>query len=205
MKVVLEVRERRFVTTRQTLTRSTFFSSLLSGRRDNQQEDGSYFIDADPALFEHILRYLRRGTLLDQSKGHDYGQYHALLSEARYFGIDALKNWLHDKAYEKTVQVKPSFEVSGHSSPYYLPKTDPRPSPSNVSTEYYPLQLTSKIYMCRRGVREHQGYPCACGSGCRNRLHDKEDEAIDEHAFFKVKIRRETFFNEQVCSADRYL
>jgi hypothetical protein len=38
------------------------------------EADGSYFIDGDVALFEPILRYLRRGVLplfYDNAKGHD--------------------------------------------------------------------------------------------------------------------------------------
>jgi phytoene desaturase (3,4-didehydrolycopene-forming) len=60
MRVNLLIGERRFTTTRQTLvTESPFFTSLLSGRWGSTLDDGSYFVDADPALFEHILRYLR--------------------------------------------------------------------------------------------------------------------------------------------------
>jgi hypothetical protein len=85
----LQVGGRRFTTTKETLTEeSAFFSSLLSGRWENALEDGSYFIDADPVLFEHILRYLRRGVFplfFDTAKGHDPYLYLALLEEARYF------------------------------------------------------------------------------------------------------------------------
>lgn len=64
VQVLLQVGERRFTTTNETLTNeSTFFASLLSGRWSNALPDGSHFIDADPMLFEHILRYLRRGVL----------------------------------------------------------------------------------------------------------------------------------------------
>jgi BTB/POZ domain-containing protein KCTD9 len=65
-------------------------------------EEGSYFVDADPQLFDHILRYLRRGVLpifYDNIRGHDHGLYRALLEEARYFQIDRLENWLSDKSY----------------------------------------------------------------------------------------------------------
>src|SRR4051812_26960470 len=86
-RIDLQVGERRFTTTKDTLTtESGFFSSLLSGRWDNTLEDGSHFIDADPALFQHILRYLRRGVFplfFDLEKGHDYSLYLSLLEEAR--------------------------------------------------------------------------------------------------------------------------
>jgi len=56
-QITLQVGERQFFTTREALiAESSFFASLLSGRWDNAQEDGSYFIDADPNIFEHVLR-----------------------------------------------------------------------------------------------------------------------------------------------------
>jgi BTB/POZ domain-containing protein KCTD9 len=62
--ITLQVGERWFVTTAETITHERiFFAALFSGRWDNVEADGSDFIDADPELFEHILRYLRRGVL----------------------------------------------------------------------------------------------------------------------------------------------
>lgn len=94
--ITLQVGERRFITTIDTLTQeSVFFSSLLSGRWDNAQADGSYFIDADGHLFAYILRYLRRNILpifYDNHKGHDHGLYLALLIEARFFQIARLES-----------------------------------------------------------------------------------------------------------------
>lgn len=204
-KVVLEVGERRFVTTRQTLARSTFFSALLSGRWDNQQEDGSYFIDADPDLFEHILRFLRRGTLplfYDKSKGHDYGLYHALLAEARYFGIDALENWLVDRGYEKMVKVTLLLESFEYSSDDDLLLDQLR---GNVTTECHPRWYTKKVYVCPRGIRVHRGIPSACGRECHRVQGDREDEYTEEPACTIVVVQRETTINEQACLEDRYL
>lgn len=57
----LQVGERHFTTTKDTLTEeSAFFAALLSSRWDKALDYGSSFIDADPALLEHIMRYLRR-------------------------------------------------------------------------------------------------------------------------------------------------
>ena len=73
-KITLQVGARCFITTHETLVaESGFFASLLSGRWDNAAEDGSHFVDADANLFEHILRYLRRGVFpffYEKSKGH---------------------------------------------------------------------------------------------------------------------------------------
>ncbi len=87
--ITLQVGERQFITMAETMTQeSAFFAALLSERWDNADADGSYFIDADPDLFEHILRYLRRGVFpifYDNVKGHNHALYLALLQEANIF------------------------------------------------------------------------------------------------------------------------
>ncbi|KAL4888604.1 BTB/POZ protein [Aspergillus ambiguus] len=108
-KVVLQVGERRFTTTREILNESPFFQALLSERWNDAQADGSYFVDADPDLFAHILRYLRRGMypiFYDRVKGHDYALYAALLAEAEYFGIADLQDWLKKQRYLEVVRVE---------------------------------------------------------------------------------------------------
>jgi phytoene desaturase (3,4-didehydrolycopene-forming) len=113
-QITLQVGERRFVTARETLvSESTFFASLLSERWDNALPDGSYFIDADPALFEHILRYLRRRVLpifYKVNKGHDQELYLALLEEARSFQIARLHNWLENRQYLRALSIECSLE-----------------------------------------------------------------------------------------------
>lgn len=115
--VTLQVGEQRFVTTPETLTReSGFFSALLSSRWDNKQPDGSYFIDVDPELFKHILRYLRRRILpifYDKCKGHDHALYIALLEEAKYFLIPRLEKWLDERRYLQAVSVRYSTLAHG--------------------------------------------------------------------------------------------
>jgi hypothetical protein len=54
---------------------SDFFAALFSGRWDNARVDGSYFIDSEPQIYEHIMRYLRRGVypiFYDNVKGHNH-------------------------------------------------------------------------------------------------------------------------------------
>jgi BTB/POZ domain-containing protein KCTD9 len=88
-RIDLQVGERRFTTLASTLSDgSSFFASLLSDRwPESRSDDGSYFVDADPDLFVHILRYLRRGVppvLYNKCQGFDYGLYRALQEEAEY-------------------------------------------------------------------------------------------------------------------------
>lgn len=91
MRVTLQVGERRFETTTDTLKGAAYFEAITATRWESQkQSDGSYFVDADPDIFEHILRYLRHEILpvhYDQLKGHGYALYLAMLHQAEYFQI----------------------------------------------------------------------------------------------------------------------
>ncbi|RYO85031.1 hypothetical protein DL766_005672 [Monosporascus sp. MC13-8B] len=61
-RVTLRVGERRFTTFRDALiSESSYFKARLT-RWNDAEEDGSYFIDADPGVFEHILAFLRGGS-----------------------------------------------------------------------------------------------------------------------------------------------
>jgi len=112
--IVLQVGNRQFTTLRDSLTvKSEFFHSLLSGRWEhNRQKDGSFFIDANEDVFEHILDYLRRGVFplfYDGSKGHDFAKYLSVLEEARYFQIEPLQKWLEEKRYLEVVKIRHSL------------------------------------------------------------------------------------------------
>ncbi len=112
-------------------------SSLLSGRWDNALEDGTYFIDADPDLFEHVLRYLRRGVFpvfFDATNGHNYHLYFSLLEEARYFQIPRLADWLEKKRYLEAVNVTTTAEQyeDNQSGWRYLV------APPGTTLKYYP-------------------------------------------------------------------
>lgn len=104
--ITLRINDRTFVTTVETLTReSPFFRNLFDTLGVSNVSD-PYFLDTDPDLFVHILRYLRRGVyplLYDQSHGFDYNTYHALEREADYFGIAKLSEWLRGGVYESGV------------------------------------------------------------------------------------------------------
>ncbi|KAE8150038.1 BTB/POZ protein [Aspergillus avenaceus] len=176
--VTLQVGDRRFTTTHDTLvSQSTFFDALLSSRwAHNQQSDGSYFVDADPDLFEHILRFLRRGVcpLFYDHNGHNYGLYLALLQEARYFGIDGLEKWLENKKYHNVVTVEREMEVLDDS---YLDRRGLRERLSgDVTEELFPQWGIRKTYICPRRIPSHQGAPSSCGRKCMSAKGDDGDE-----------------------------
>ncbi|KAI9770328.1 MAG: hypothetical protein M1840_003487 [Geoglossum simile] len=199
--ITLQVGDRRFMTTEETLTHQCgFFSSLLSGRWDDARPDGSYFVDADGDLFEHILRYLRRGVLpvfFSDLKGHDHALYLALLEEARYFQIPRLEEWLEDKTYLKAVKIRHTIvEVDNVENLSGVVETD-------TKVEYHPSRIIRKVYLCPRGIFVHRGDPSRCGRQCRNAKSGSDDEYEDEEVLKTVVIHRRTIFDEQICIEGR--
>ncbi|KAF5873562.1 uncharacterized protein Bfra_005025 [Botrytis fragariae] len=194
--ITLQVGERRFVTTKNTMTgESPFFAALFSGRWDsNEQADGSYFIDADPDLFEHILRYLRRSVLpifYDIKKGHDHALYLALLGEARYFQIARLENWLKNKRYLSAVKIYSSVEELDDLWSESL-NTD-----QNV--EYRPRWDTKKVYICPRGIYVHRGNSSACGRQCENVRGDSDYIYENEPVLKTLVIRKKIVVDQAAC------
>lgn len=111
--VTLDVGGRKFTTFASTLEDSHFLSVLVSERwGHNQQADGSFFIDANPDLFQHILEYLRRQFMplcWDREKGQDLAMYKVLLQEAEYYGIPELSQWLREGRYMEAVSISTSI------------------------------------------------------------------------------------------------
>ncbi|KAG5958862.1 hypothetical protein E4U58_005236 [Claviceps cyperi] len=124
-RIKLLVGERTFITTRRTLiTESGYFKQRFSAPWGRTPQDGTYFVDADPALFEHILRYLRHPAFplfYDQVHGHDVGLYAALSNAANYFQIHRLQKWLSAKRYLEAIQVKHTMNVMENWSGCTLP------------------------------------------------------------------------------------
>ena len=197
-QMTLQVGERRFTTAKDTLTLgSSYFASRLSGRWHYEaQADGSYFVDADGTIFEHILRYLRHSVFpvyYDRVKGHDFGLYAALLEQARFFGVDNLAKWLENKNYFKAVRtehyarlVRDVYSVNGAVS-------------SDMELEYHPSWITERVYVCPRGIGVHRGNPNACGRACKNIQGDADDEYVKEQELKIIAIEKKTIFVHEVC------
>ena len=176
--ITLQVGDQRFTTSPRSLVmESKYFSALLSEEIDPPQSDGSFFVDADPIIFVHILRYLCRGVLplfYDKLKGHNYAMYATLLKEAKFFQIVRLEEWIRRKEYLNAVTIKYSaFECSDLSK---LSET----TGSRVEVEYHPMWTMRKVYVCLRGIGVHRGDPNACGKLCVRARGDDEDKYVDE-------------------------
>lgn len=202
VQVRLQVGERLFTTTRLTLIKeSTYFASLLSGRWDNTQEDGTYFVDADPALFEHILRYLRRSVypvFYDEVRGHNYGLYIALSGEAIYFGICRLQQWLEQRRYLDAVKF--TRTVEGVHDGYSILSAYQN-VPTDTTLEFHTSWFSKKVYICPRGIDVHRGSPGACGRQCKNAQGDNPDMFEDEPCLRLLVTRKQVIVRPEVCMA----
>ncbi|KAL2787002.1 hypothetical protein BJX66DRAFT_346426 [Aspergillus keveii] len=158
--VQLQVGERHFTTSRSTLIEeSTYFESLLSGRWNTAREDGSYFVDADPDLFVHILRYLRRRVLPD----------------VRFFGISALETYLAERNYIDRVKVCRWVADTGDGS---LHTRDD----SSLSVEYHTHWVNlGEVYVCPRRLAAHRGHSEKCGRRCDSAKADGMYTYEEEH------------------------
>lgn len=95
-RIVLQVGGQTFLTLEETLVgESDFFAARFSGEwNDPSQAGGSHFVDADPAIFVHILQYLQDSvlpTFYRHGKGFDHVLSFAVLRAAKYFQIRRLE------------------------------------------------------------------------------------------------------------------
>jgi len=195
--VNLQVGECRFTTLASTLSDgSSFFASLLSDRwEDSRSNDGSYFVDADPDLFAHILRYLRRGVLpvvYEKSHGFDYAFYRALQEEALYFGIEPLHKWVKEKGYLQAVTIQYSVEeVKGQDIHVngYDATVD-----GNTERSYHPSWGTEKVYRCPRGIFMHNGNLNACGRACEKAKGEDGDDYVERDILRTLIVTKRAIF-----------
>lgn len=87
----LNVGGHKFTTTRDTLCRvpGSLLEGMFSGRHDHpacRTEGGSYLIDRDGTHFQHILNFLRTGSVISLPISADSKEELAI--EADYYGLD---------------------------------------------------------------------------------------------------------------------
>lgn len=173
-KVTLDVAGRKFITLTSTLEESDFFRALVSEHwKHNRQVDGTYFIDANPDLFQDILEYLRRGWMplfWDREHGHDLGRYKALQQEAHYFGIPRLERWLKNGSFLKAVKsgVKITSRVLYGDRDVEVWNNDPC-AKQDIQMEW----ADTILYNCTEGQDPHGYHP-----GTHLVYHTRFDDCI---------------------------
>ncbi|RYP69330.1 hypothetical protein DL769_005292 [Monosporascus sp. CRB-8-3] len=202
-RVTLQVGERRFTTFRDTLiSESSYFKARLT-RWNDAEEDGSYFIDADPRVFEHLLAFLRGGSFplfFDAgSQSFDYPKYLAVADQAKYFGIPELEEWITKQRYLDAIKIERSTMVIDE-----VDMGDPRLERTLTADTRRDVSLswdTKDVYICPRDIFVHRGDPSRCGKACT-----KERERLgSEPNFEKEPVLRatitttKTIFNPAAC------
>ncbi|KAI4262008.1 MAG: hypothetical protein L6R42_002807 [Xanthoria sp. 1 TBL-2021] len=198
--IALQVGEQRFLTSRDTLSRSDHLNAVISGRWDsNTQPDGSFFIDADPEIFKHILRFLRHGVYplcYDKAKGHDFAMYAAIQKQADYFVIPKLVKWLSQGEYTKAITIATMAQIVEG-----VDKLDGT-TDSGTKISYYPTWRTVSKYVCPRGIAVHYGNTWRCGRDCRKAQGDAEDEYEDCPVLSTLALTEKTVFDKDSCLED---
>jgi hypothetical protein len=91
-KILLDIGGKIFATSQPTLTngKSHFFTAMFSGKYSTKpNEEGTYFIDRNPSMFQVILDYLRGEEIFQKEmSAKDKKQ---LLRDAQYFQIHELE------------------------------------------------------------------------------------------------------------------
>jgi len=147
--LTLDVGGRKFKVSRDVLTaESGLFRLQLSGRFTwTPESDGSYFLDADPSLFEHLLAFMRRPAVFplfySNPGGFNYDMYNRLEAEAEYFRIEALYTWIKDKKYEGAIFVHTHSSVTRD-----LTSIDSTGFVSKISDLHHVVRNTNIITHC---------------------------------------------------------
>ncbi|KAI1101809.1 BTB/POZ protein [Jackrogersella minutella] len=206
-RVTLQVGERRFTTLRDTLaSESDYFAARLSDRWNDSDEDGSYFVDSDPAMFEQILRFLRSGNFplfFDSATfTFDHAKYLSLLGEARYFGIRELVQWIEQRKYEEVVRIKKTVEIV-HRVNYLLNDKLSALSENGNKVDVSTSWVTRKNYVCPRGISVHTE-PSSCGRACANARGDADLEFEEELVLSATIITTTVTFNYSKLDSDSW-
>lgn len=202
--IMLNVGGYRYETSYATLrATSGLFHSLLSDESWRPGPDGSYFVDADPELFKHLLRFMRRPTIFplfyDSAKGYDYDLCTKLEAEAAHFRIEALHTWLKEKRYLQAVKVKASTPRTWDIS---LDRAEPRQYDGNTTEEWQAVPKVNKVYLCPRRIVVHRGEPDKCGRACHEAQGNAPNEYEDVSYTDIVVVENTTEFNASVCQTN---
>lgn len=219
MYVTIKTSQRTFVTDPEGwLGQSLYFKSLFSEKWDSKQVDGSYFVECDANIFEHILRYLRTGVLpvfYDRLAGHDFPLYQALLEESRYFLIDRLQKWLCERKYLDAVKIhyiatetgdRPSFRKHTSSGPdgrtfMVEDRFVEIPTSSNMETTIVPVIQQRNSFYCPDAKHGNSNEAL-----CRSCIGRARDNGIPGYGGWRTEdelkyciVRKEVIFDHDLC------
>lgn len=162
----------------------------------DKQADGSYFIDADPQIFKHVLRFLRHGVYplcCDMTTGHDLGLYMAIHRQADFLLVPKLSDWLSKQQYFKAVTIDTSAEIAENLYSLF------GSNDSDTRVHYHPSWRNIKKFVCPRRIGLHYGNPGNCGRACKQAQGDAEDEFEDVPVLSTLVLKQKLVLNQGLC------
>ncbi|KAF2451319.1 hypothetical protein P171DRAFT_492610 [Karstenula rhodostoma CBS 690.94] len=183
--ITLNVGGRHFRVYKSTLEDGHFFRSYLDPRFGSPRDkDGTFFIDSNPEIFSHVLRYLRSPSVYPlfwtKAKGLDHDLYNRLEEAAIFFRIPKLESWLNAKKYLKAVSVHSSVHIARLDAfPDYKSQDDLEVS-GDVEIERKITQREGRVYLCPLNIPKHRGKQYKCDSWCFGAQGNKPPEYEDE-------------------------
>lgn len=217
--ITLDVGGSLFKTLESTVTRhpsilaTTIFEELDSRYPYNTTDP--IFLDGDPDLFPHIVRYLRCMTFplfWSVSDGFNYELYAALLGEARRWGIKPLVDWIIEEKYLKAVNVRHRTVLKDEKAATSCVQLHNLPSDPHIERTYFPLWSTNQpsqamrsLRGCPRKIKEHEEGTSKCGKQC-DKDKARVTDAFQETAMETLKtmvVAKITNIDYSVCSADQ--
>ncbi|RAR09354.1 hypothetical protein DDE82_001866 [Stemphylium lycopersici] len=201
--LTLDVGGRIFKVSRKKLEAgSSHFRSLLSNTTAwEPQEDGTYFLDADADLFEHMLRFMRRPEVFplfyDASKGFDYDLYNRLEVEATHFQVWELAKWIAEKKYLEAVEMT----IYPWPNTLKLDELAQETLPGNASKDIHIIPRTRKKFICSCRIPVHMGAKEECDAACEEARGDGPIDYEEVSYVETVTVKKEVVFNEYVCRA----
>lgn len=174
--------------------------------KPKHQVDGSYFLDADPEIFKHVLRFLCHGIYplaYDSVNGHDLGLYAAISRLADRLQVEKFPVWLKEQRYLRVVQIQISTWIAqeevDNEAGLVRSRMSNRTNEGNVKFQYFPTFDFVSRYLCPRGIEEHYDNSDACGKTCKKVQGGKEDEYEDNGMLSTLIVKERTLFNLKLC------
>lgn len=196
--ITLDVGGRIFRAYAITLQESDWLSANIKRWLHSNSPTNPLFLDTDPDLFEHILRYLRRPEVFplfwSPAQGFDYDLYNRLEVEAQHFGIQALEDWISEKKYLEAVTVRYSAPLTREIDRIGEEKTNP-----NVEYSRHNFRRMEQVYVCPRGILVHRGRREMCGMACAKAQGTEPMQFDEEEHHEIVTFTRTTEFDGSVC------
>jgi hypothetical protein len=216
MHITIKTPQRSFITDPEKwLGEGEYFHNLFSGKWGDKEEDGTYFIECDAHIFEHILGYLRTGVLpvfYDIKAGHNFALYQALLEQSIYFAIDRLQKWLCERKYLDAVKIH-YLAIETQDRETYRKHTTNGPdgrifmledrfieitTSSNMDITMVPVTQQTNVFYCPDGKhgRSNEEYCRSCIDRARVSVNGgwRNEDEIKWYI-----IRKEVIFDHALC------